>query len=100
MVDSKPIHVDVIGDAVDPRIEGGSSAKSTESLPELNEGLLCKVRSVGVVGGQPAKKSVDSWIEHVDQPYDGCFVPASCGRDQGVWIRLHSVLLGLVESDR
>src|SRR5947209_1249095 len=66
-VGASPVHVKMIGDAVEPRVEGGTCRKGWKSLPRPAESALGEVRGVGIVAGKAPQECKNAGIMKFDQ---------------------------------
>ena len=52
----------VMGDAVNPGVEGGASGEGRQRLPDPAERALGEISGIRVVGREPAEKGINPFI--------------------------------------
>lgn len=62
-----PIHISIVGDAVEPRVERTTTTEALERLPDATECLLAKVGGSVIAAAKPAQIGVDALVMRVEQ---------------------------------
>src|SRR5262249_52037561 len=75
IVGPAPIHINMVGDAMNPGSDGRSSGKSGQRLPDASEGLLGEVGGISVVGAEATKKGVNALVELFNDGYGSLGTP-------------------------
>src|SRR5207237_8800319 len=62
-----PVHIQVIGDAVNPRAGGGTPSEARQFLPDAAESELSQVSSIRIIGGKTAQEAINALIKKLNQ---------------------------------
>src|SRR2546427_73806 len=86
------IQTEVVGDAVDPRVEGRVALEAVEALVRPGEGLLHDIQSILAVAEHPERERSDTRLVTLDQLAEGIPVARPDSLDEVPVARRHDAL--------